>query len=382
MGAVIEWFDGEHPFLAQMFESGSYDMELAYVLPLMKEGSEHHFRNVRTSFRLLKAGGQLLPMTVNDTEYSNSYVCSPYSTYISYAMEELYLLKGKAFRGALRAIITSIAPLLKAARINRNVHINNWLLSTNLYEEMEKELLPPLTSSLVAGFPKHALIFRSLNEVTNSRLMNDLHEQGYVMVPSRQVYFFDGRNPEYLRKQNCIWDRKQLQRSPFTLVRHEDIHAKDYKRIAELYELLYIDKYSSLNPQFTEAYIRNCHKQNLLYMMGLRDSEGILQGVVGCFIRGGVMTVPLVGYDTSLPQQLGLYRMLMAMVLQEAADRRQLLHLSSGAAHFKRIRGASPAIEYSAVYVKHLPFGRRAAWSLLGAFLNIIGAPLMRKYQL
>jgi len=98
-----------------------------------------------------------------------------------------------------------------------------------------------------------------------------------------------------------------------------------------------------------------------------------LQGVVGCFIRGGVMTVPIVGYNTGLPQRTGLYRMLMSMVLQEAAERSMLLHLSSGAAHFKRLRGGKPAIEYSAVYVRHLPAGRRIVWELLSFLLNRVG---------
>ncbi|NIK75187.1 hypothetical protein FHS15_000285 [Paenibacillus castaneae] len=382
MGSMIDWLDSSHPLLAQLQQSGQHQMELAYALPLMQDGTENHFRNVRTSFYLLQAGRQLLPMTVNDTEYTNSYVCSPYSTYISYAEEELYLFNMKLVRGVLRAIISSIAPLLKAARINRNIHLNNWLLSTNLYDGREGEQLPQLTSRLVEGFPDHALIFRSLNEVTNGTFMKELLEQGYVMVPSRQVYFFDGRNPLYLKKQNSSWDQKLLLRSSYSRISHADINQNDYKRIEELYKLLYIDKYSALNPQFTEAYIRNAHEHKLLHMMGLRDSDGILQGVVGCFIRGDVITVPLVGYNTSLPQEIGLYRMLMAMVLKEAAEREQLLHLSSGAAHFKRIRGAAPAIEYSAVYVKHLPLGRRWAWTILGAILNKIGVPLMRKYKL
>ena len=102
-------------------------------------------------------------------------------------------------------------------------------------------------------------------------------------------------------------------------------------RIKELYDLLYIKKYSPINPQFTTAYIENAHRQKLIRMRGLRDGEGVLQGVVGCFVRGGVMTVPIVGYNTALPQRTGLYRMLMSMVLQEAAERSMLLHLSSGA---------------------------------------------------
>ena len=56
-------------------------------------------------------------------------------------------------------------------------------------------------------------------------------------------------------------------------------------------------------------------------MFGLRGPNGRLDGVVGCFVRNNVISSPLVGYDTTLPIDLGLYRMLSAIVLGEAARR-------------------------------------------------------------
>lgn len=357
-------------------------MTTAYTQPLIEGGAEAYIRNVRTTVELVRAGEQLLPVTVNETEYENSYVCSPYSTYVSYALEELVLFKSELLKGVLRGVIGLLAPLLKSARINRNVHVNNWLLSTNLYEDLPREDIRALTGDLLRRFPSHAVIFRSLNEVTNPQLMKDLAGMGWILVPSRQVYFFDGRKPDYMHKPNNVWDKKLLGRSPLRIVEHEEIVPSDYPRIVELYEDLYIRKYSRLNPQFTEAYIAGCHKNGLLRINGLRDGSGILQGVIGCFEKAGVITAPLVGYNTALPQKEGLYRMLMNLVLSRAAEQSKLLHLSSGAAHFKRIRGGSPAIEYSAVYIRHLPLKRRAVWLGLSRLLNGVGVPVMRKYQL
>ncbi|MFF2155335.1 GNAT family N-acetyltransferase [Paenibacillus chitinolyticus] len=357
-------------------------MTAVYTEPLICKGAGAYIRNVRTKVELVRAGEQLLPVTVNDTEYDNSYVCSPYSTYVSYALEELVLFKSELLKGALRGVIGILSPLLKSARINRNVHVNNWLLSTNLYEELPKEDVRVLTAGLLERFPSHAVIFRSLNEVTNFQLMKDLTELGWILVPSRQVYFFEGREPDYMLKPNNVWDQKLLRRSPLRIVEHEEIEPSDYPRIVELYEDLYIRKYSRLNPRFTEAYIANCHLHGLLRIRGLRDSSGMLQGVIGCFDKAGVITAPLVGYNTALPQKEGLYRMLMSLVLTRAADEGKLLHLSSGAAHFKRIRGGRPAIEYSAVYIRHLPLRRRAVWLGLSHLLNGVGVPVMRKYRL
>jgi len=378
----IQRFGRDHPELQQLRHQHQWKMETAYALPLIREGSSAYVRNVETEVQLLQAGRHLLPITVNYAEYSNSYVCSPYSTYVRYAQEELYLLQSRLLKKTLGAVIGGIGPLLKMAGIDQNVHVNNWLLSTNLYEPIEGEVLRELTRRLTEEFPGHALIFRSLNRVTNADMMEKLRRLGYILVPSRQVYFFDGRSPDYLRKKNNKWDRKLLENAPYDLVEHEAIQPEDYPRIKELYDLLYIKKYSPINPQFTTAYIENAHRQKLIRMRGLRDGEGVLQGVVGCFVRGGVMTVPIVGYNTALPQRTGLYRMLMSMVLQEAAERSMLLHLSSGAAHFKRLRGGKPAIEYSAVYVRHLPAGRRIVWELLSFLLNRVGVPIMRRYRL
>lgn len=380
MDTHVEWIRDrermERPDLA-----GSA-FELDYMRPLLEEGTTAYVVNVETEFHIVRVGKCLLPVTVNDKQYANSYVSSPYSTYVSYAKEELYLLNNRLLERALSGIIGLISPMLKLAKLNKAVHLNNWLLSTNLYEDLRREDLIELQKQLKAAYPDHAFIFRSLNERTNKELMDELAALGFRFVPSRQVYFFDGRNPAYTAKQNNVWDRRLLERSPLELVPHEGLAEADYERIKELYDLLYIAKYSALNPQFSTAYIRLCHEKKLMTMFGLRDSDGVLQGIIGCFIKNGVITAPLVGYNTALPQKTGLYRMLMAIVLQEAAKRGQLLHLSSGASHFKIMRGGMPEIEYSAVYDRHLPRYRRLPWTLLHMLLMKIGVPMMRKHQL
>ncbi|SFF40805.1 Acetyltransferase (GNAT) domain-containing protein [Paenibacillus algorifonticola] len=353
-----------------------------YLLPLMQNGVNLFIRNVSTELRLLQAGQTWLPMTVNEQEYDNSYVCSPYGTYIKYAEEELYLLENPLLRFLCGSLLKAIAPLLRLAKIDRNVHVNNWLLSTNLYTEISADELEGVTQTLTESYPEHAIIYRSLNRRTNGALMEQLLRQGYVLVPSRQVYFFNGAVPLYLKKKNTKWDRKLLAQSTYRIVPHAELGEPDYERIAELYDLLYVGKYSALNPKFTAEYIRHCHQKGLLEMTGLCDEQGVLQGVMGCFIHGEVISVPLVGYNTALAQHNGLYRMLMHLAMQAAADRGQLLHLSSGAAEFKRVRGAEAEMEYSAVYIMHLSAGRRAVWRGLSKLLLTAGVPLMRKYKL
>lgn len=93
------------------------------------------------------------------------------------------------------------------------------------------------------------------------------------------------------------------------------------------------------------------------------------------------MINPLIGYDRTYPQKEGLYRLLTMETMLEAEHRGLLLNMSSGAAHFKRLRGAEPHLEYNMVYDGHLPWWRRLPWNLT----RLIAIPtiwLVRKYGL
>jgi hypothetical protein len=140
-------------------------------------------------------------------------------------------------------------------------------------------------------------------------------------------------------------------------------------------------KYSPFNPDFTERFFAHALATQSFYLIGLRKA-GRFDAVLGYFWRNGVMTTPIFGYDTGLPQALGLYRMISAVLAQEARRRGLLLHASSGAASFKRNRGAAPAIEYSAVYDRHLPVYRRLPWAILERVLNAVAVPLIRRLKL
>jgi hypothetical protein len=107
-----------------------------------------------------------------------------------------------------------------------------------------------------------------------------------------------------------------------------------------------------------------------------------LVGVIGFFKIKGIMATPIVGYDTKLPESLGLYRLLTALVLEESLSSGAIFHMSAGVGHFKRQRGAFQVIETMAVVCNHLPFYRRFIWKSLGFLLNKIGAPVLKKYKL
>jgi hypothetical protein len=86
---------------------------------------------------------------------------------------------------------------------------------------------------------------------------------------------------------------------------------------------------------------------------------------MGYFARNGAMTIPLFGYDTSLPAETALYRHLTVEAFREASANHLLLHASAGVGKFKKNRGAERATEYNAVMVRHLPVGRQIPWKVI-----------------
>lgn len=384
MNARVELFDASniHAYTWPETEYGRYAKR--YLLPLLEQGSERYIRNVRTQLLVLSVNGIPVPVTVNDTEYDNAYVCSPYTHYVSYAKQELALLGNRALIACLGALLSGIGALLKRSRFNRIVHVNNWLLSTNLYPALDEEHWDAALDKLLSAFPDHAIAFRSLNPSLNTRELDRLRSRKCRFVPSRQIYLlrtdnagFGNAKSRWLLKRDGALARK----NGYEIVNASGMTDADIPRIAELYRMLYLEKYSYYNPQFTERFLADALHKGTLELFGFRR-DGRLDAVLGFYARDGVMTTPLFGYDTSLPQELGLYRMLSSLLIELASDRGLLLHESSGAAQFKRNRGAVAEIEYTAVQVGHLPLSRRWSWIVLELLLVRIGVPLLRKFKL
>ena len=350
---------------------------------LASEPIHHYVANCETEFVLCRLGEHVLPVTVNDSQYDNSYVCSPYTGAISYPLVELREINSLLLRGSLAGLIHGVAPILRSSHINRAVCVNNWLLSTNLYPRWNGDGLQELTRRLIDRYPHHAILFRSLNAATNRDLCKNFRDAKYLLAPSRQVYIFDDPAAKYLQRNNSKWDVRLLTReTEYKIVTPNQFDSGDDVRIKRLYDMLYLEKYTPLNPQFTVRLIRLWRESGAIQFYGLRSLKGTLDGITGCFQRGNILTAPLVGYDTMLPQELGLYRMLMAIVLRETARRQVTLNLSSGAASFKRLRGGQPFIEYTAIYCEHLSRYRRLVWKTLAGLLTHVGARVLREFQL
>ena len=355
-----------------------------FWLPLMELGTQHYFDNVQTELQVLALDELVLPVTVNQWCSDNSYVCSPYAHYITYAKEELYMLQSPYLERILRGLLTGMGTLVLMGKIDQTVMVNNWLLSTNLYPPIEHRQIKLLTAQLVQQFPKAAIIFRSLNTYQHHELLRNFYQSQYHLMASRQVYLFSPLHPTRL-KSKIRWrlkqDRNLYQQTGYEVISREDLVPSDISRLTELYTLLYIDKYCENNPQFNSNFLKLALYNEAFVMKALRK-KGRIDGVIGFYQLNGTMTTPLLGYDTALPQSLGLYRMLSSLLMQEASQRKLILHQSSGAASFKRFRGFTGYMEYSAAYIQHLPIYRQGTWKALQLIANGIGMKIVKRFQL
>jgi len=364
------WPDTEDAYYARM-----------YLVQMIKNGVSAYINNIQTELKIITIDNLALPITINNAEYSNSYVCSPYTHYVTYAIEELKALKSPVVEAILSCIIRILGIILKLGQINKVIHVNNWLISTNLYPELSGDQIRKITSFLKTKYPDHTIVFRSVNDYAYPNLTEKFQECGYRLIASRQVYFLD----KDLIRGKAKWlikkDFKLLDENRYKLLEPKELTQDDIARIRELYNYLYLDKYSLANPQFNCNFIELALRDSILNIRAFKKDEKI-DAVLGYFNRNGVMTTPLFGYDTNLPINTGLYRMLSAQLIKESEKLGLLLNQSSGAASFKRCRASTGHIEYNAIYNEHLSFKRRFCWSILEVMLNRLGISLLKNHNL
>lgn len=337
--------------------------------------------NLDAGIAMLRVGERIVPVTVNDAERGNAWVCSPRTTYADYAAEEARRLLPAVPARAIAGLCSGLGGVLGWAQLDRVVAINNWCVSTNLYPPLQELPLDALLRQARERWPTHALWLRSLNTHDNPQWLAALQARGFRLIASRQIYLYPELSTQR-RGRDLSADLKLLQRTDLQRVGDDGIGEDDYPRIAALYAMLYLDKYSHCNPAYHPQMLRDWHRDGLLRLEGFRDADGQLQCIAGMFGTAQAVTTPIVGYDTSQPQKMALYRTLAASSFRAALDSGRLLNLSAGAATFKRQRGGQPMIEYSAVLDAHRPRRTRAAVQLLSTLTRHLGIPLMRRYRL
>lgn len=357
-------------------------MALDYVAAFARDGSRRFITNLDTRVDLFSWGDHVLPVTVNDGETPETFVCSARAGYIDYTLEELRHFPDPKLAAILGVVVKSVSPMLSLCDIDHIVHVNNWMMSTNLPVDLDPDLVADRTTDLVSRHPRHVLAIRSLSPRYSGALMAALSRGGWALLPCRQNYLVDDVARQTLPRRDARRDHALWQRGDFAFAELAEMSDADARRIADLYALLYLEKYSRLNAAFTEQFVHLTHRTGLIRYLVLRDQEGTIQGFGGMCRNGSHATMPLMGYNTALDQRLGLYRLAFHAGILHAAVHGLRLNMSSGATSFKRNRGATPEIEYTAFHLRHLAWRRRLPFSTLSLVARKVGEPVLKKYQL
>lgn len=361
-----ELFTRENIYTLTFPQTADGDYARRYLLPMIMDGTQKYVRNVyNTKMMLAKVADVIIPITISDFHIDNSYTVSPYSHYVSYGgYEEVKHLNNPPVEALIKLLMRPVAWYFRNAELDKVAYVNNYLLSTNLYPSVNSDQLSALSEALPKWFPERVIVFRSVDARKNPHILDILKEKEYEMVLSRQVWYMDAE--EAGRTRQYKEDVRVLRKHGYEVVDGKEMSDAELARSLDLYNMLYLEKYSYFNPQFTFDFMKLARDNEILHLRALRR-DGQINAMMGFFIRNGVMTQPLFGYDTSLPQEEGLYRLLTLITLQEGLQRNLLVHASGGVGKFKKVRGGKSVIEYNAVYHKHLPAWRQRPWKLIKA---------------
>ena len=366
MGVDVRLFDGES--IGSLVWPDEQDAQRLkrYLVPMMREGPAHFIDNADVRMLALKLDDGVLPVVVAGERRESACVCSPYSHYIAYASEELGKLPNATTGRALRTALSILGRIASVALVDRVVYVNNWLWITNPVIRLSAEDVAAITTFLKTSFPDRAIVFRNVESVTRASLLRALRVNGYRTLAARKIYILDGADRDVRRKRDVRRDFALLRSTPYDLVGNDELTDHDVARITELYRMLYLEKYCTLNPHFNENFFRLVVKEKIFEVKAFRRN-GRVDAFVANFLANGVFTPSAIGHDLKLPRELGLYRLAFAALIRDALERGLPLNLSAGSGDFKRHRGGVPAVEFDAVYDAHLDPHRRLPWTLLRA---------------
>lgn len=330
---------------------------------------EQYVQNVTTNMQMLLIDDNRWFITVNETEYDNALICSPYTTYVTYPLDELKQFP-QWWKKILIVVNTGVMFFLcRLSKFNRVVQVNNCLNSLIRHPQIFATRLTEVTQYLCEQYPHHAINFFRVNKVLDSELVEALQKNNYIVFPDRVAHLFfpDDR---VMKCSHTKRDLALLKKSSYTIVEHDALTEADAARIADLYSQLFLEKYSKRNPAYTVEYFKKALRERMHTYVALKNKAGVIDAFISWFVDGEVMTCGPLGYDHTVAQEAGLYRQLVAICLQHAHTHRYIFNMGAGSDLFKRNRGSTSVLEYTAVYCAHLPKYRHIPWKILSFACN------------
>jgi Acetyltransferase (GNAT) domain len=340
--------------------------------PIVTHGMHWCAPNIHAQAHWLQVGNARWRVSLTTPTPRNSYVVSSTGQYLEYALEEVRQLPSALHRALSRSALLPLSPLLRT--LDPVVMLDALPVSTVLHtQRTEAEWRAGIAAArdVHRGRP---IVVRSLDPVICPEALAAVTAAGLELIPSRLVFHQDPRQVAFWQIRNVRQDLAMIAAAP---LEHRSLAPSDATQVAALYWQLYGEKHSRLNPEFSAAWLAHGMAAGVLRGAGLIH-DGRLAAAYLSYTVDNVMTNPVFGYDTTLPQSLGLYRRLSVLTMQDARDRGLRLHASSGAPGFKASRGGVPTIEYHAIDLRTVTGVQGAAWRFVIRTANAIGPRLLQ----
>lgn len=299
-------------------------------------------------------------------------------TYGSSARDEVAREVNGAEALAFNALSHIAEGVLRLTRADDLVFANHLLFSTSLYGDWEGRDLEAAVAALRAAFPKRAIVWRSLNLEDHGALVQRMEQLGGRRLLSRIVWRVHDAARDWAPRRDVRDDRKLAAAQGLRVEVARELSGAAAQRVLWLYDDIYRAKYSLTNPAYGEALLRAAVGSGVLTLRLIRNQDGVIEGFTTEQSYQGALINPMLGYDRSLPQSRGLYRIAMSASGERALAEGLLLNYSAGAADFKRNRGARPTLEFSMIFDDHLPAWRRSSYHALASALDAM-APMLER---
>lgn len=256
--------------------------------------------------------------------------------------------------------------------------VNHPLFSTSLYGGWDGEGLDGAMQALTEAYPDRAIAWRSLNRADTPGVIEGLQRLGARLLPSRIVWRIDDPSTQWAPRTDVKADLRLAEAGNLRFEPALQPSNATLERVLSLYREVYLDKYSSANPDYAPAWLRAAVESGALDLSLVRDPDGRIAAFAAEHVYDRQLTGPMLGHDQTRQRELGLYRIAMSLSVARAAAEGLKVNYSGGAGRFKRHRGATPEIEYAAVYDRHLPSWRRLGYAALAAALGRLALALER----